>query len=166
MYFNVDLFIEVLIKLPTIFWLAHLRVLSCILCVCSVVPNSFVTLWSVVCQALLSIGLSRQEYRSGLPFPSPGNLLTQGSNPRLLCLLHWQANSLSHLGSMFERVNIFNWLWWTLIWEKTISWPCMIILVGLEQMALKEVYSQFRFLFRIDMYKSVQCFHCTLCFHS
>ena len=30
-----------------------------------------------------------------------GNFLTQGSNPRLLCLLHWQADSLPlyHLGS-------------------------------------------------------------------
>ena len=29
------------------------------------------TLWTVVCQALLSMGFSRQEYWSGLPFPSP-----------------------------------------------------------------------------------------------
>ena len=29
------------------------------------------TPWTVACQALLSIGFSRQEYRSGLPFPSP-----------------------------------------------------------------------------------------------
>ena len=31
---------------------------------------------------------SRQEYRSGLPFPSPGIFCTQGSNLRLLSLLH------------------------------------------------------------------------------
>ena len=37
---------------------------------------------------------SRQEYWSGLPFPAPGDLLTQGLNPRLLCLLHWQVGSL------------------------------------------------------------------------
>ena len=30
-----------------------------------------------------SMGFSRQEYWSGLPFPSPGNLPTQGSNPGL-----------------------------------------------------------------------------------
>ena len=30
-----------------------------------------VTLWTVVRQALLSMGFSRQEYLSGLPFPSP-----------------------------------------------------------------------------------------------
>ena len=30
----------------------------------------FVILWNVTCQAPLSMGFSRQEYRSGLPFPS------------------------------------------------------------------------------------------------
>ena len=29
------------------------------------------TPWTMACQALLSIGFSRQEYWSGLPFPSP-----------------------------------------------------------------------------------------------
>ena len=31
----------------------------------------FLTLWSVVHQAPLSMGFSRQEYQSGLPFPPP-----------------------------------------------------------------------------------------------
>ena len=34
----------------------------------------FAALWTVACQAPLSMGLSRQEYRSGLPFPPPGDL--------------------------------------------------------------------------------------------
>ena len=38
---------------------------------------------TVACQAPLSMGFSRQEYWSGLPFPSPGIFLTQGSNPGL-----------------------------------------------------------------------------------
>ena len=54
----------------------------------------FATLWTVACQAPLSMGLSRQEYWSGLPCPPPGDLPTQGSNPHLLSLLHWQAGSL------------------------------------------------------------------------
>ena len=33
-----------------------------------------VTLWIVPRQAPLSMELSRQEYQSGLPFPSPGDL--------------------------------------------------------------------------------------------
>ena len=32
------------------------------------------TLWTVACQAPLSMGFSRQEYWSGLPIPSPENL--------------------------------------------------------------------------------------------
>ena len=34
----------------------------------------FVTLWTVACQAPLSMGFSRQEYWSELPFPPPGDL--------------------------------------------------------------------------------------------
>ena len=40
------------------------------------------------------MGFSRQEYWSGLPFLLQGIFLTQGLNPHLLCLLHWQAGSL------------------------------------------------------------------------
>ena len=42
------------------------------------------TPWTVTHQALLSIGFSRQEYWSGLPFPSQGIFLTQGSNSGFL----------------------------------------------------------------------------------
>ena len=35
--------------------------------------DSFVTPWTVACQAPLSMGFPRQEYWSGLPFPSPGD---------------------------------------------------------------------------------------------
>ena len=34
--------------------------------------STLVTPWTVPCQTPLSMGLSRQEYWSGLPFPSPG----------------------------------------------------------------------------------------------
>ena len=39
-------------------------------------------LLAVTCQASLSIGFSRQEYWSELPFPSPGNLPNPGIKPR------------------------------------------------------------------------------------
>ena len=42
--------------------------------VISVVSNSFATPWTVVCQAPLSMGFSRQEYWSRLPFPPPEDL--------------------------------------------------------------------------------------------
>ena len=54
----------------------------------------FAMLWTVACQASLSMGFSMQEYWSGLPFPTLGYLPNPRLSPRLLCLLHWQANSL------------------------------------------------------------------------
>ena len=38
----------------------------------------FVTSWTVAHQVPLSMGFPRQEYWSGLPFPSPGDLTDQG----------------------------------------------------------------------------------------
>ena len=40
----------------------------------------FATPWTVAYQAPVSMGFSRQEYWSGLLFPSPGIFPTQGSN--------------------------------------------------------------------------------------
>ena len=41
----------------------------------------FATLWTVARQAPLTMGFSRQEYWSGLPFPSPEDLLDPGIEP-------------------------------------------------------------------------------------
>ena len=41
----------------------------------------FATPWTVACQAPLSMAFSRQEYWSGLPFPSPGDLPDPGIEP-------------------------------------------------------------------------------------
>ena len=41
----------------------------------------FATLWTVAGQAPLSMGFPRQEYWSGLPFPSPGDLPNLGIKP-------------------------------------------------------------------------------------
>ena len=46
-------------------------------CVCVCVLSHvqlFTTPWTVACQAALSMEFSRQEYWSGLPFPTPGDL--------------------------------------------------------------------------------------------
>ena len=40
-----------------------------------------VTLWTVASQAPPSMGFPRQEYWSGLPFPSPGDLPNPGTEP-------------------------------------------------------------------------------------
>ena len=57
----------------------HECVLSHFSCVCL-----FATLWTVVCQAPLSMGFSRQEYWSGLPCPPPGELANPGIEPTSL----------------------------------------------------------------------------------
>ena len=51
----------------------------------------FVTPWTVAYQTPLSMGFSRQECWSGLPFPSPGDLPNPGINPRSPAL---QADAL------------------------------------------------------------------------
>ena len=48
-------------------------------CVCVL----FATLWAVAQQASLSMGFPRQEYLSGLPFPSPVDLPNSGIEPQM-----------------------------------------------------------------------------------
>ena len=55
------------------------------------VVRLFETPWTVAHQTPLSMGFSRQEHWSGLPFPSPGDLPNPGIKPRSLAL---QADSL------------------------------------------------------------------------
>ena len=74
----------------------------------------FVTPWTVAYQAPPSVGFSRQEYWSGLPFPSPGDLPNSGIEPRPPTL---QADSLptesqgksknTGVGSLFLLHRIF-----------------------------------------------------------
>ena len=52
----------------------------------------FVTLWTVACQAPMSVELSKQEYWSGLPFPSPRDLPDQGIEPVSLSSPAWQVD--------------------------------------------------------------------------
>ena len=63
----------------------------CVLCHFSRV-QLFVYLWTVFCQAPLSIGFSRQEYRSGWPCPPPRELPNLGTEPESftsLALADW-----------------------------------------------------------------------------
>ena len=66
------------------------------------------TPWAVACQASASMEFSRQEYWSGLPFPSPGNLPdpeTESGSPALQQILY----CLSHQGTLF--------LYWCPKWQ-------------------------------------------------
>ena len=44
----------------------------------------FVTPWTVACKAPLSMEFSRQEFWSGLPFPTPGDIPQPGLEPIFL----------------------------------------------------------------------------------
>ena len=68
----------------------------------------FVTPWTVACQAPLSMEFSRQEYWSGVPFPSPGDIPNPGIKTRppmlrahsLLSKPIWRGiNSFGHIKS-------------------------------------------------------------------
>ena len=52
------------------------------LCLVAQLCPTQATPWTVTCQAPLSMGFSRQEYWSGLPFLSPGDLPDPGVEPR------------------------------------------------------------------------------------
>ena len=54
----------------------HARVLSCFSCV-----QLFAAAWTIARQAPLSMGFSRQEYWSELPFPSQRDLPDPGIKP-------------------------------------------------------------------------------------
>ena len=76
----------------------HAQSLSCV--------QLFANPWTVACQAPLSVKYFKQEYWSGLPFSTPGDLSDPGMEPASLCIMNWQADSLPlyHLGS---PLNIF-----------------------------------------------------------
>ena len=84
--------------------------------------------WTVACQAPLSMGISRQEYWSGLPFPSLGDLPDSGIEPgspalqadslptelqgKPPCILPDENNQLQKIGSVqFSGSVMSNSLW-------------------------------------------------------
>ena len=74
-----------------------LGAISVVICMCcavlrhSVMSDSLWPPWIVACQSPLSMGFSRQEYWSRLPYPSPGDLPNPRIEPRSPAL---QADSL------------------------------------------------------------------------
>ena len=85
--------------------------------------------WTIAHWAPLYMGFPQQEYRVVCHFPLQGIFPTQGPNPRLLCLLNWQADSLplSYLKSLSVSyppgillVNCAEAFWWT--WSYCCCW--------------------------------------------
>ena len=95
----------------------------------------FATLWTVACQPPLSMGFSRQEYWSGFPWPSPGDLPYLGiesmslMSPALTCVFFtagttWEAYELYFMsnipftltqlsGAISNCSPLFPWTYWT-----------------------------------------------------
>ena len=65
-----------------------------------------ITPWTVVCQAPLSMGFSRQEYWSGLPFPPPRDLADPGTKllSSGISALVGDFLPLLHLGSPMSNI--------------------------------------------------------------
>ena len=83
----------------SVFWL------SCVLYVfCIAAP------WTVACQAPLLMEISRQEYWSGSPFPSPGDLAYPGIDPSFLAspaVAGGFFTTSGHLGSWYAGLPTF-----------------------------------------------------------
>ena len=98
----------------------------------------FATPWTVVYQASPSMGFSRQECQSGLPFPSPGDLPDPGIEPWFPTL---QADALpseppgkliykleidsflSSSPSLFSRANCLSWAF---LWIYFTTWEALL----------------------------------------
>ena len=69
----------------------------------------FVTLWNCSRQAPLSMGFSRQEHWSGLPYPPPGDLPAPGMEP------------VSRLSPVFAGGFLTASATWALVWKQQKS---------------------------------------------
>ena len=103
---------------------------SCLYIVLLSHVHFFATPWAVARQALLSMGFSRYEYWSGLPFPPPGDLLNPGIEPTFLTspslaggffttTTTWEA--LSYIRSLNNLEFIFVYVWRNV---PTCCFPC------------------------------------------
>ena len=85
---------------------------KCSLCYCSVasvMSNSLGPPGTVARQTPLSMGFSRQEYWSGVPFPSPGRLPNPGTKP-VSPALQVDLLLLSHQGSQYLKDAWEKWM--------------------------------------------------------
>ena len=86
----------------------------------------FATLWTVAFQAPLSMGFSRQESWSGLPFPSPGDLPDPGIEPRSPAL---QADALPSEppGKPKKASNYFPFPCTSMVFSSVFKWLCSVL---------------------------------------
>ena len=104
------------------------------MCVCVCVCESlshvhlFLTPWMIAHEVPLSMGFSRQEFRSGLPFPSPVDLLSLGIEPRSPALqadfYHLNHLSLSKVTTILPSCYYYFCLFLSFIWKESYHLYC------------------------------------------
>ena len=127
-------------------------------CVCILSSFSliwlFETLWTVAHQAPLSMGFSRQEYWSGLPWPPPGDLPDPGMEPMSAGISYIAGRffPLSHLGISGEW-----WVRWPYnAWQRQRGRKSVIIrLISALECQDWEFYLEILFLRDIDSFKYI-----------
>ena len=89
---------------------------------------SFATPWTVAHQAPLSMGFSRQEYQSGLPFLSPGDFPDPGMETEspfgrqiLYCWATWEAPWKAFLGPKWTLC------WWGFLFSPFLCWHPLLL---------------------------------------
>ena len=103
----------------------------------------FVTLWTLVCQASLSMGFSRQEYRNGLLCPPPRDFPDPGVKPASPKLPTLQTDSLplSHRGRPKKMWYIYTMEYHSIIKNKEIM-TFVATWMDLEIVILSEIYQR------------------------
>ena len=86
----------------------------------------FATPGTVACQAPLPMGFSRQDYWSGLPFPSPGDLPDPGIEPGSPAL---QVKLLEKPISIVVPANLFSQLCLVCWWSHWRNSPCLSLYI-------------------------------------
>ena len=110
-------------------WILYIYIYIIFMCIFSHFScvRLFATLWTVICQAPLSMRFSRQEYWSGLPCPSPGDLPDPEIEPASLMSPALAAGSLplappgrpqssKETNFYIERDNFLTRLFWIFLW--------------------------------------------------
>ena len=107
------------------------------LCLVAQSLRLFATTWTVAHQAPLSLGLSRPEYWSGWPCPSPGDLPNPGikpTSPALQILYHLSHQSNFSIGSYVEII-LF-----CIYWAKIYYWNCFFSIFDMATKSFRITY--------------------------
>ena len=112
----------------------------------------FVTPWTIVHQASLSMGFPRQEYWSGWPFPTPGDLPDPGIEPMSPASPALQGDSLplSHQGSLPAMTSCHNSENWLRRNGNRLTLELKAILKTVKMTLIRPLMTSFRMTIRAD----------------